>query len=101
MQPALELAEHARPADERDVRATGREPAADPAADRARSKDDDAWHVRTVLPEARALQKQRSLNDLIKLPERNLQSGKAGYALAWLLGVPLPILLIIYLISRC
>jgi hypothetical protein len=41
------------------------------------------------------------MNALIKLPERNLQSGKLGYALAWLLGVPLPILLIIYLISRC
>lgn len=41
------------------------------------------------------------MNDLIKLPERNLQSGKAGYALAWLLGVPLPILLVVYLISRC
>jgi hypothetical protein len=37
------------------------------------------------------------MNDLIL---RN-QSGKAGWALAWLLGVPLPILLIIYLISRC
>ena len=38
------------------------------------------------------------MNDLIV---RKTQSGKAGYALAWLLGVPLPILLIIYLISRC
>jgi hypothetical protein len=37
----------------------------------------------------------------MKLPERSLQSGKVGYALAWLLGVPLPILLVIYLISRC
>jgi hypothetical protein len=35
------------------------------------------------------------------LTVRNPQSGKAGYALAWLLGVPLPILLIVYLISRC
>lgn len=41
------------------------------------------------------------MNALTKLPERNLQSGKVGYALAWLLGVPLPILLIVYLISRC
>ncbi len=32
---------------------------------------------------------------------RNPESGKAGYAIAWLLGVPLPILLIVYLISRC
>ena len=31
----------------------------------------------------------------------NPESGKAGYALAWLLGIPLPILLVVYLISRC
>lgn len=35
------------------------------------------------------------------VPQKNPESGKAGYALAWLLGVPLPILLIVYLISRC
>jgi hypothetical protein len=29
------------------------------------------------------------------------ESGKVGSALAWLLGVPLPILLIVYLTSRC
>jgi hypothetical protein len=29
------------------------------------------------------------------------QEGKAGYALAWLLGIPLPVLLVVYLISRC
>jgi hypothetical protein len=26
---------------------------------------------------------------------------KSGFALAWILGIPLPILLVIYLISRC
>jgi hypothetical protein len=26
---------------------------------------------------------------------------KSGFALAWLLGIPLPILLVVYLISRC
>jgi len=26
---------------------------------------------------------------------------KAGFSLAWLLGIPLPILLVIYLITRC
>jgi hypothetical protein len=31
----------------------------------------------------------------------NPETGKVGYALAWLLGVPLPILLVVYLISRC
>jgi hypothetical protein len=28
-------------------------------------------------------------------------ANKAGYALAWLIGIPLPILLIVYLVSRC
>ena len=28
------------------------------------------------------------------------ESGKVGWALAWLLGVPLPVLLVIYLVSR-
>jgi hypothetical protein len=35
------------------------------------------------------------------LAPRKPEQGKAGYALAWLLGVPLPILLVVYLISRC
>lgn len=30
-------------------------------------------------------------------PER----GAAGYILAWVLGIPIPILLIVYLVSRC
>lgn len=35
-----------------------------------------------------------------QLAPRDPQSGKAGYALAWLLGIPLPLLLIVYLFSR-
>jgi hypothetical protein len=35
------------------------------------------------------------MNQITKLAE---ESGKIGYALLWLLGIPLPILLIIYLI---
>jgi len=31
---------------------------------------------------------------------RDPQQGKVGYALAWLLGIPLPLLLIVYLFSR-
>jgi hypothetical protein len=30
-----------------------------------------------------------------------MRSGKAGYALLWLLGVPLPILLLIYVLRGC
>jgi hypothetical protein len=29
------------------------------------------------------------------------ESGAAGYILAWLLGVPIPILLVIYLLRGC
>ncbi|HWM87539.1 MAG TPA: hypothetical protein VNO33_16915 [Kofleriaceae bacterium] len=32
--------------------------------------------------------------------ENTAQEGKVGWALAWLLGVPLPLLLIIYLFTR-
>jgi hypothetical protein len=37
----------------------------------------------------------------MNLIKRNPESGKAGWALAWLLGIPLPLLLVIYAISRC
>ena len=29
------------------------------------------------------------------------ESGKIGYAIAWVLGVPIPLLLVVYLITRC
>lgn len=32
---------------------------------------------------------------------RNNQDGKIGYILLWLLGVPIPILLLIYLVRGC
>ncbi len=35
------------------------------------------------------------------LVKRDPQRGKAGYAIAWLLGIPLPILAIVYLVTRC
>ena len=31
---------------------------------------------------------------------RTPEQGKVGYALAWLLGIPLPVLLIVYLFSH-
>ena len=40
----------------------------------------------------------------MKLPERSsliVQSGKIGYILLWLLGVPIPILFFIFLIRGC
>jgi hypothetical protein len=34
-------------------------------------------------------------------PKNTNESGKVGYALLWLVGVPLPILLIIYFLRGC
>ena len=31
----------------------------------------------------------------------NRQSGKIGWALLWLLGIPLPILLVVYVLRGC
>ena len=32
---------------------------------------------------------------------RNNQTGKIGYILLWLIGVPIPILIVIYLVRGC
>jgi hypothetical protein len=38
---------------------------------------------------------------LIQVSEKNEgEQGKVGWAVAWLLGVPLPLLLVIYLFTR-
>lgn len=42
----------------------------------------------------------RGAKPLVMMNTRNPESGKAGYALAWLLGIPLPILAIVYLFSH-
>jgi len=35
------------------------------------------------------------------LDQKNNESGKIGWVLLWLIGVPLPILLIIYVLRGC
>ena len=40
------------------------------------------------------------LATIARQPRDVSQSGKAGWILLWLLGIPLPVLLIIYLIVR-
>ena len=40
-----------------------------------------------------------NLPDFRSLP--SAQEGKVGYILAWLLGVPIPILFLIYLLRGC
>jgi len=45
-------------------------------------------------------QAKKDLHELIHMtPEA--RKGKVGYALAWMLGVPLPILLIVYMVRSC
>ena len=34
-------------------------------------------------------------------PSRQFQAGKIGYILLWLLGIPIPILMVIYLLRGC
>jgi hypothetical protein len=36
-----------------------------------------------------------------RLAPPSLQEGKMGYILLWLLGIPIPILLLIYLLRGC
>jgi len=36
-----------------------------------------------------------------KISARKLQEGKVGWILLWLLGVPLPILLILFILRGC
>jgi hypothetical protein len=41
-------------------------------------------------------------NGMNKLDKTNKkESGKIGYAIAWVLGVPIPLLLVVYLVTRC
>jgi len=37
----------------------------------------------------------------MKLKERIKQAGAAGYILLWLLGIPIPILFLIFLLRDC
>ena len=43
------------------------------------------------------LQRMRALH----VVPRRLQEGRMGYILAWLIGVPVPILLLVYLLRGC
>jgi hypothetical protein len=40
-------------------------------------------------------------NSAMKLTERIKEAGAAGYILLWLLGVPIPILFVIFLLRGC
>jgi hypothetical protein len=40
-------------------------------------------------------------NEPMKLTERIKEAGAAGYILLWLLGIPIPILFVIFLLRGC
>jgi hypothetical protein len=42
-----------------------------------------------------------ALSALGHLPIKRLQEGKIGYILLWALGVPIPVLFLIYLLRGC
>jgi hypothetical protein len=93
-----ELVDHAGSSDERDIGAARTQTSSDPTADRARAEYDDAAHALTV---------PGGTSDAIscvmtnaRIP-RKTQGGAIGYALAWILGFPIPILLIIFLVRGC
>jgi hypothetical protein len=37
----------------------------------------------------------------MRKPDPRYESGRIGYILAWLLGVPIPILLLVYVLRGC
>jgi hypothetical protein len=94
-----QLVDYARSSDERDVVSARTQFASDPATDCACTKDCDAWHTRTLPRAAYAMHFPLRMNALIKHPKN--EKGAAGYILAWILGIPLPILLIIFLVRGC
>jgi hypothetical protein len=47
----------------------------------------------------RMIKSRKIGGERIRFPR--VQSGKIGYILLWLLGVPIPVLLIIYLLRGC
>ena len=61
---------------------------------------DDRSEIVQEAPEGQALADLTTRYELGTLPVRQLdpQAGKIGWAILWLLGVPLPVLLAVYLI---
>jgi hypothetical protein len=52
-------------------------------------------------PRVRLLPNQKQTNEQMKLTERIKEAGAMGYILLWLLGVPIPILFVIFLLRGC
>lgn len=58
-------------------------------------------HAETRHAPGRAVIAVRRMRDSGRRLMRRGQEGKWGYILAWLIGVPIPILLLVYLLRGC
>lgn len=67
------------------------------AATRASPASCETLHVKQRLNALRALKN----NPMKLLHEKIQQAGAAGYLLMWLLGIPVPVLLLIFLLRGC
>ena len=47
------------------------------------------------------MRKLYDVKEMIHKKGREYQSGKIGYILLWVLGVPIPVLFVIYLLRGC
>ena len=43
----------------------------------------------------------KKLNKMLSLIKLNSEEGKMGWAILWLLGVPIPVLLVLFLMRGC
>jgi hypothetical protein len=93
-----ELVEDPRSPDQRDVCSSRAQPSAYPAADRSGAKHGDACHE---APGSDGTTPAISIcmNELIKSPKN--EQGAIGYILAWLLGIPVSVLLLVFIIRGC
>lgn len=45
--------------------------------------------------------KRRERGDMKTMFERTTEAGKAGWVFLWLIGVPIPVLLVLFLLRGC
>lgn len=65
----------------------------------ARAKQDVSLPTRKFRLSSDSLDKERSV--YMRLGKKNQNCGATGYILLWLLGIPIPILLLIFLLRGC
>ena len=62
---------------------------------------DDTPFITAFLTVAERTQKNEKEKSMKSIKTFRNQTGKIGYILLWLLGVPIPILIVIYLVRGC